>query len=110
NLVDQTRYDAGDVVDIVEMAAHVALVEQLDRRALEDRLCKKEDWHVGPAPWTIDGEKAQARHRKAVKVTIGIRHQLVRLLRRSVEAHGMIGPVGDRVRQLRVGTVDRRRT
>ena len=42
-------------------------------------------------------------------MAIGIRHQLVGLLGRGVEADGMVGLVIDRKRHLGVGAIDRRR-
>ena len=42
NTIDQPRYYPADVVDVGEIAAHLAMVEQLDRRAFEDRLGKQE--------------------------------------------------------------------
>ena len=49
-----------DVVDIGEVAAVPALVEEPDRPALGDGAGEEHRRHVGPAPGAVDGEEAQA--------------------------------------------------
>ena len=61
NVIDNARYYTDNVIDMGEIAAHLAMVKKLDRRAFEDRLGKQENRHVGPAPWPIDGKEPQAR-------------------------------------------------
>src|SRR6476646_3593509 len=38
NAIDKARYYTGDVIDIGEVSAHLAMVKQLDRPAFNDRL------------------------------------------------------------------------
>ena len=53
----------GDVVDVGEVAAVAAGVEEPDRPALADRVGEDHRRHVGPAPGAVDGEEAQGRCR-----------------------------------------------
>ena len=107
-LVDQSQYDARHVVDIGKVAPHPAMVKEPDRGALNDRLGEQEDRHIGPSPRPVDGKEPQARYRKAVEMAVGMRDQLVGLLRGGVEADRMVGLVVHRKRQLGIGAVDRR--
>ena len=47
----------GDVIDIGEIANHVAVVEHLDGLALGDGAGKKHGRHVGTSPRTVYGEE-----------------------------------------------------
>ena len=107
-MIDQPHHRFDDVVDVSEIPAHVAVVEQLDRRSLEDRLREDEHRHVRPAPGTVHGKEAQAGRGNSVEMAVGVRHQLVGFLRRSIEADRMIDVVLHRERQLGVGAIDRR--
>src|ERR1700738_2367139 len=109
NLVDEAQYDAGNIIDMGEVATHFAMVKEPDRSALQDRLGKQKNRHIGPSPRPVDGKKPQARYRKTVEMAIGMRHQFVGLFGRSVEADRMFRLVVDRKRQLGIGAVDRRR-
>ena len=59
---------AHDIVDIGEVAPHVAVVEQGQRLARVEGLGEDPHRHVRPAPWPIDGEEAQAGQRQPVEV------------------------------------------
>src|SRR6185295_5922636 len=98
NVVDQAQYDRHRIVDIGEVAAHLAVVKELDRYTLEDGPGEQEISHVWPAPWPVDREKPQAGHRKAIDVAVRIRHQLVGSLGRGIEADRMFGAVDHRKR------------
>ena len=97
-----------DVVDIGEVALHPAVVEDLDRLARQDGPREQHRRHVGPAPRAVDGEEAQAGRRQPVQVAVAVRHQLVGLLGRGVQAHRMIDALVLRKRQRVVGAVDAR--
>src|SRR6266436_5262089 len=107
NTIHKARYYTGDVIDIGEVAAHLAMVKKPDRFALHNRLGKQKNRHIGPSPWPVDSEEPQAGDRKPVEVTVGMRHQLVGLFGRGVETNGMIGLVIDRKWQLGVVAIDR---
>ena len=64
-LLDQALDGRGNVIDIGEIATHVAVVEKLDRLARGDRLGENPHGHVGTAPRPVDGEETQAGHRDA---------------------------------------------
>ena len=78
------------VVDVGEVAAHLAVIEQLDRSTGPDGFGEDEIRHVGAAPWAVDGEEAQTRRRQPVEVAVGVHHELIGPLGRGVEAHRVI--------------------
>ncbi len=98
-----------DVVDVREVARHVATVEDLDRPALDDRVREQHRAHVRSSPRPVDREIAQAGRRQAEEMAVAVRHQLVRLLRRGVEADRMVDRIAFGERQLAVAAVHRRR-
>src|SRR5467141_1122067 len=57
NAIHEARYYTGDVINIGEVAAHLAVVEQPDRFALHNRLGKQKNRHIGPSPWPVDSEE-----------------------------------------------------
>lgn len=57
-----------DVVDIGEVAAAVAHVEDLDGLAAAQLLCETEVGHVGPAHGAVHREEAQAGGRDGVEL------------------------------------------
>ena len=57
---------------------------------------------------TVDREKAQAHRRDAIEMTVRIRHELIRLLRRCVETDGMVDIVCRREGRLLLVAVNRR--
>src|SRR5262249_1754270 len=77
----ERRHDAGDdIVDVGEVAPHVAIVEDLDGLAAQDRPGKEECRHVWPAPRPVDREEPQTRERQAVEMAVVEGHQLARPL------------------------------
>ena len=70
----ETGDDAGnDIVDIGEVAPHLAMIEQGQRLAGEQRLGENPHRHVRPAPRPVNREEAQAGARQPVNVGIGLR-------------------------------------
>ncbi len=84
----------------------LAIVEDRDFLASEDRLSKFEKRHVWPAPRTINGEKAQTCGRKIVQMAVAVRHQLVAFLGCCIERERMVNVVMDGEGHNSVGTVD----
>lgn len=76
-----------DVVDVGEVAAAVAHVEDLDGVAAAQLLGESEVGHVGPAHGTIHREEAQSGRRDGVELGVGGGHELVGLLGGGVERH-----------------------
>lgn len=74
-----------DVVDVGEVAAAVAHVEDLDGVAAAQLLGEAEVGHVGPAHGAVHGEEAQAGGRDGVELGVGGGHELVGLLGGSVQ-------------------------
>ena len=97
-----------DVVDIGEVAAVAAVVEDLDRAALEDGVGEFHRRHVGPAPGAVDREEAQAGAGQAVEMGVGMRHQLVGALGGGVELERMVDALALLEGHGGVGAVDAR--
>lgn len=96
-----------DVVDVGEVAAAVAHVEDLDGVAAAQLLGEAEVDHVGPAHGTVHGEEAQAGRRDGVELGVGGGHELVGLLGGGVERHRRVHAVLLGERHLLVAAVDR---
>ena len=57
HMVQRVDGTFGDVIDVGEVADHVAVVEHLDGLALGDGAGKKHGRHVGTSPRTVYGEE-----------------------------------------------------
>src|SRR5450432_3860876 len=77
NVIDKTQYYTGDVVDMGEVAAHSAMVKELDRLALDNRPGEQKNRHIGPSPWAVNGKESQAGDRQAIKMGVGMSHHFV---------------------------------
>jgi hypothetical protein len=108
-MIDEAHQSFRHIVDIGEVALHPALVEELDRTALDDRAGEDEHRHIGPIPRTVDRKEPQAGTGNAVEMAIGMGHQFVRLLARRIKADRMVDVVMHRERQFGVGAIDRGR-
>ena len=106
-MVDDADYRFDDVVDVGEVAFHVAVVVQVDRVAVQDGAGEGEQRHVGPAPGAVHGEEAQAGGRDAEQVRVAVRHQLVGALGGGVQADRMVGGAGLGERNVAVEAVHR---
>src|SRR2546422_332825 len=102
-------YTLDDVVNVGEVAPHFPVIVDLDRPPLQNGPREQEQGHVRPAPRTVDGEESQTRARQLVEMGVDVRHQLVGLLGRRVEAYGMVHVVMHRKWNPRVGAVHRAR-
>ena len=96
-----------DVVDVGEVAAAVAHVEDLDGVAAAQLLGEAEVGHVGPAHGAVHREEAQTGGRDGVELGVGGGHQLVGLLGGGVERHRRVDAVLLGERHLLVAAVDR---
>lgn len=74
-----------DVVNVGEVAAAVAHVEDLDGVAAAQLLGEAEVGHVGPAHGAVHREEPQAGRRDGVELGVGGAHKLVGLLGGSVQ-------------------------
>jgi hypothetical protein len=106
DVVERGDHAFDDVVDVREVAPHLAVIEDVDGPAVEDRLGEGEVRHVRPSPGSVHREEAQPGGREAEEVAVRVRHELVRLLRRRVEANGVIRAAMYRERDVRVRAVD----
>ena len=61
-----------DVVDVGEVALHVAVVEDLDRAALGERVGGGEVKHVRAACGSVDCEEAEAGGRDIVELAVAV--------------------------------------
>ncbi len=73
-----------------EVAGQIAVVVHVDRLSLQDSPGEFEHGHVDAAPRTVDGEEAQSGRGEMVKVSVAVRHQLVALLGRGVQADRLV--------------------
>ena len=105
-MIEGAHHAFHHVVDIGEVAGVVAMTEDLDRRPFEHGLGEEEERHIGTPPGPVDSEEAQARDGKPKQMGVGVGHQLIRLLGRTVKAHRMVDIVADAEGQLAVGAVD----
>ena len=96
-----------DVVDVGEVAAAVAHVEDLDGVAAAQLLGESEVGHVGPAHGAVHREESQAGSRDGVELGVGGGHELVGLLGGGVERHRRVHAVLLGERHLLVAAVDR---
>ena len=87
------NYTTNNIVDIGEVARHCTIVVNVDRLASQDGPGKLDRRHVRPSPWAVDGEKPQPGRRHVIEMAVGMRHQLVRLLRRGIKRGRMIDTV-----------------
>lgn len=97
-----------DVVDIGEVAVHIAVIVDLDSLAPADLVGELEIRHIRTAERPVNREEAQSRRRNPVEMAVGVRHELIRLLRRRIEADRMVDIVRRRERRLLLVAVDRR--
>ena len=95
-----------DVVDVGEVAAAVAVVEDLDGLAAEEFVGEAEIGHVGAAGGAVDGEEAQARGGDAIEGAVAVGEEFIALLGGGVEADGVVDAVFDAEGDLLVAAVD----
>jgi len=107
HVVERMHAALGDVVDVGEVADHVTVVEHLDGLALRYGAGKEHRAHVGPPPRAVNRKVAQSRHRDAVKLRVGMRHQFVTLLARRIQTNRIIDLVVFAVRDLAVEAINR---
>lgn len=96
-----------DVVDVGEVAAAVAHVEDLDGVPAAQLLGESEVGHIGPAHRTVNREESQAGRRDGVELGVGSGHELVGLLGGCVERHRRVNAVLFGERHLLVAAVYR---
>ena len=95
-----------DIIHIREIATAISVVVDLDRLAGQQLVGEAEIGHVRPPGGAIDREETQARRRDIVQLAVAMRHQLVALLRRRIEAHRIIHPVFHAERNFFITTVN----
>ena len=104
-VVQRVDGSLGDVVDVGEVADHVAVVEHLDGFALRDRAREEHGGHVGASPGAVDGEEPETCDRQVVEFAVAVGHELVAFLGRGVKAHGIVDLVVFAVGHLAVEAV-----
>lgn len=100
-------YAFDDVVDIGEVAAAVAVVENFYGVAAQELVGESEVCHVGASGRSVDGEKPQARRGDVVELGVGVGHELVAFLGGGVERHGIVDLVVGRIWYFLIRAVDR---
>ena len=89
-MIKHPHHPFDDVVDIGEVASHVAMVEDIDRATGEHRIGKQKGRHVGSAPGAVDRKKAQTGGRQPEKMAVGMRHQFIGFLGRGIQTHRVV--------------------
>ena len=94
NGIDQKADPSHQIINMCEIAVHVAVIVYVDRPVIEDRVNEFEQGEVGPAPCAVDGEKPEHGGGEVVEVGIGMRHALIGLLGRRIHRQLSVGLVG----------------
>jgi len=106
----QQAYDAlHDVVNVGEVAGHVAAVEDPDGPAGQNRLGEEHRRHVGAPPGAVDREEAQSRGGYAVEPGVDLCDEFVGALGGRIERHGLVYGIRFGKRHFGVAAVDRAR-
>lgn len=96
------------VVDVGKVAFAAAVIEDLDGSAPDERVGGGVVEHVGPAGGAVDREESQPGDGNLVELGVGMRHELVALLRGGIERNRGVRAVGHGERDLRAVAVDGR--
>src|SRR6266542_1884720 len=105
--VEDPQHGFRRIVDIGEIPPHPAMVEQRNRASLEYGGGEPPHRHVGPPPRAIDREEPQPRRRNREQMRVSMRHQLVRLFGRAIEAERVVRGLRGAERSFGVRAVDR---
>ena len=106
--VEDADYSFHNVINVGEVAHHLAVVEDVNGPLFQNGLGKQEQRHVGTTPRAIDREETQTSGREAKQVAVGVGHQFIGLLRGGVQANGVVYVVVFAKRQGGVATVHAR--
>ncbi len=83
-----------DIIDIGKVAAHLAMVEDLDGLAFEYSLRKEEVSHIRPSPGPVDRKEAEPGGRQPKEVAVGMGQQFVGFLGSRIEGDRVVDRVG----------------
>ena len=106
--VEGGEHACDDVVDIGEVALHVAVVEHRDALAGGDPLAEDVHRHVGPPPRPVHREEAQSGLWDAIEVAVGEAHVLAAEFGRGIQRDRLLGAVPGGEWELGVAAIDRR--
>ena len=98
-------YSFYNIINVGEISAAVAIIEDFYRFALQEFVGEAEIGHIGATGRTIDGEEAQTGGRDIVKLRIAVGEELIALLRGCIEGDGIVDTVVGRERHLLVTTI-----
>ena len=94
------------IVDIGEIALHIAMIIDMDRFALHNLLGKAPIGHIRPSPRSVNGEEPQACHWNIVEMRVTVGHQFIRLFRRCIERQRAVRRLAHRKGHLGIRAID----
>ena len=95
-----------NVVDVGEVAHHVAVVEHFNRAVVRNGICKKPRRHIRTSPRPIDGKEAKARQVQVKKMVVGFGHQFVGTLGGGVKAGRFFHAIRGAKRRFGIASID----
>ena len=105
----QGRDNAGhDIVDVGEIAAQAALIEQFDRLIRQHRAGEQKGCHIRSTPRAIDREEAQARGGQPEQMSIAVSDALICQLGRGIDRQRCRGHIRLAERQFLIAAIDGR--
>ena len=104
--IDRRQDARNDIVDIGEVALHIAAVEDLDRPTVQNLLGEAPIGHVRAPPRSIDRKEPQAGKGQSIEMGIGVSQQFRSPFAGGIDRHRPIDPVLDREGKLTVRAID----
>ncbi|MNI56319.1 hypothetical protein D3C73_1113140 [compost metagenome] len=105
--IGYTQDPLNDIVDIGKVTAQLAIVVNIDWLTSQHGLGEFEQRHIGAPPRAIDGKETQASGRDTIQMRIGMRHQLIGLLRCRIERDWVIDGILGGKRHFTVHAINR---
>src|SRR5690606_49194 len=92
-MIERANHTLHDIVDISEVTAVMAIIENINRLPGENLFGKKKQRHIRATPGTVHGEETQTGGGDIKQMAISMGHQLIGFFSGSVKADRMINVV-----------------